>query len=85
MDSDQRPCADPECSGVAELERDGEHCTYWACSDCGFEFDYQLTDSEDPTCQIGVPEPVRRLASQAAQRVLDDGKPVLQIGRRPPE
>jgi hypothetical protein len=76
-------CGDPECGGTATLEQDGDHCTYWACEECGFEFGYELISQQDETCQIGVPESIRRQASAAANAVFDDGKPILQIGRRP--
>jgi len=80
-----RPCGDPECDGTATWEQDGDHCTYWACEECGFEFGFEmLMPTADDACQIGVPEQIRRAASLPAQRVLDDGKPILQIGRRPP-
>lgn len=84
-----RSCGDPECSGQAEPEQDGEHCSYWACPECGFEFGYELMspDSDEGACQIGVPENIRRAASAPAQRVFDEqtrGLPVVQIQRRPP-
>ncbi len=80
----EQPCGDPECGGVATFEQDGDHCTYWACEECGFEFGFEMLAQTDDSCQIGVPEQIRRAASMPAQRVLDDGKPILQIGRRPP-
>jgi len=83
-----QPCGDPECSGVAEPEQDGD-CAYWACPECGYEFGYQLLGTgskEDGSCQIGVPESIRRAASAPAQRAFDEQTPgvfIGQIGKRP--
>lgn len=84
-----RPCRDPECSGVAEPEQDQDHCTYWACPECGYEFGHVLIGKgEDETCQIGVPEEIRKAASAPMQAALAEqtkGLPMLQIGKRSSE
>lgn len=78
------PCGDPECTGMAEPEADGE-LRYYACTTCGFESGYEMTRQPEGTCQLGVPEDVRRLASvPPAQQ--SAGQPVFfgtSIGRRP--
>lgn len=79
--SDQVACRDPECDGSAELEQDGD-IRYFACAECGFEFDYQrLAVQVESACPVGVPEEIRRRTSPAPVRA-----PVLlQIGMRPPD
>jgi hypothetical protein len=79
------PCGDPECAetgGRAEPESDGE-LRYYACTECGFEFGYEMTRQPEGTCQLGVPEEVRRAASFAP---VQEPQPVFlgtTIGRRP--
>jgi hypothetical protein len=56
-----RPCVrgPEECPGIAEPEEDGE-ARYWACRDCGHVFGYELLGAQQDSCQLGVPEAVRR-------------------------
>lgn len=62
------PCIDPECGDMAEPEQDGDH-RYYACG-CGMEFGYSrmqttvLAEDADGNCSVGIPEDVRRAASQ---------------------
>lgn len=65
-------CADPECTGMAEPEVDGDH-KYFACLACGFEFGYQKADtnlipSSEGTCAIGVPESIRAAFSPPQEK-----------------
>lgn len=80
------PCRDPECAergGMAEPDGDAE-MRYYTCTECGYEFGYQQVKQDTGTCQIGVPEGVRRAASAGAERAMAQSQPVLlQIGRRP--
>ncbi len=78
-----RPCGDPECDGTASWEQDGDHCTYWACEECGYEFDYQQIVPQEGTCQVGIPESIRRAVGGLPQQ--HKGLPLLQIGRFPHE
>jgi hypothetical protein len=71
----------PSCWGPAEPEDDGE-TRFWACADpeCGYEFGHLRLPAADPSCQLGVPEHVRRAASPPAAR----SEPFFPtIGRRP--
>ncbi len=70
------PCYDPDCTGVAEPEQDGGH-RYHACTSCGYSFNYESVPTEAGSCELGVPEAVRRAASVAPPTPL-----LLQIGRR---
>ena len=78
------PCGDPECAEVygsmAEPESDGE-LRYYACITCGYEFGYEMTRQPEGTCQLGVPEEVRRIASREPAQ---EQQPVFlgAIGRR---
>jgi len=78
------PCGDPECAetgGMAEPESDGE-LRYYACVACGYEFGYEMTRQPEGTCQLGVPEEVRRIASRVP---VQSPQPVFlgtTIGRR---
>jgi hypothetical protein len=65
---------------MAEPESDGE-LRYYACAECGFEFAYEMTRQPEGTCQLGVPEEVRRIASIAPAQ---EKQPVFlgTIGRR---
>lgn len=64
------------CGRMAEPEQDGD-VLYFACS-CGFESGYRRVAAADPSCQLGVPEDVRRQAS-----VPLPGPVLVTIGRRP--
>lgn len=84
---DSVPCADPQCRGRAEPEQDGDH-TYFECEDCGYAFGFARTKTvavnRDGACAVGVPEAVRRAASQPMTNALAAaGPPLLSIGRRP--
>jgi rubredoxin len=73
--SQEVPCRDPECAGLAEPDQDGEHIMY-ECQSCGYIFGYERlpsptgVDSSGGTCAIGVPEELRRAASQFAENAL---------------
>lgn len=78
-------CKDPECRGRAEPEQDGDH-TYVECVQCGYAFGFQRvsTPSLNPgnTCSVGIPEDVRRAASQPMTHALAaSAPPLLTIGR----
>lgn len=80
-------CADPECSGRAEPEQDGDH-TYFECEECGYAFGFTRLETvavqPDGACSVGVPEDLRRAASQPMTKALRaSGPPLLSIGRRP--
>jgi hypothetical protein len=68
----------PSCGELAEPEQDGD-LTYYACS-CGYEWGYQQEVQQDNSCQLGVPEDIRRAAQPAPEA---PSLPLLQIGRRP--
>lgn len=70
VEQGERPCRDPECSGTAEIERDGEHA-YYECEECGFQFGYTKLGSEDESCAIGVPEAVRMSFSAGMEGALN--------------
>ena len=60
--SDTKPCIN--CGKTAEPERDGDYL-YFVCTDwdnCGTEFGYTRVAvvNDDDTCQVGIPESVRR-------------------------
>ena len=83
------PCLDPECAeagGMAEPESDGE-LRYFACLTCGYEGGFEMARQPEGTCQLGVPEEVRRAASfEPRQDPPSAGQPVFlgtTIGRRP--
>lgn len=58
---DARPC--PGCGELAEPEQDSD-VLYWAClnQSCLMEFGHHRTEQQDPACQLGIPEQVRRQA-----------------------
>lgn len=69
----------PSCGDLAEPEQDGD-LIYYPCG-CGFEFGYQrVPEQQDSSCQLGVPEDIRRAAQPAPEAT---SLPILQIGRRP--
>jgi len=75
----------PSCGEhVAEPEQDGD-LTYYACTGCSYEFGWQHRRANDDTCcAVGIPEPLRRRASTAAEHALASAQPLLlQIGKRP--
>jgi hypothetical protein len=77
------PCGDPECAekgGLGFPEADGE-LRYYACTTCGYEFGYEMTRQPEGTCQLGIPEEVRRIASIVPAQ---EKQPVFlgTIGRR---
>lgn len=82
------PCADPGCRGRAEPEQDGDH-TYFECEECGYAFGFTRSETvlayRDDNCAVGVPEDIRRAASQPMTNALraSDPLPLLSIGRRP--
>jgi hypothetical protein len=82
------PCADPQCRGRAEPEEDGDH-TYFECLECSYAFGFTRTETvlayRDGSCAVGVPEDIRRAASQPMTNALraSDPLPLLSIGRRP--
>lgn len=94
------PCPDPDCvdaeSGKHSVAEPGsdEELQYHECVTCGYEFNWVRVaesvgfSSDGGNCQVGIPEAIRRmgsgLAEQAMQK-LDDQKPMLQIGKRPPD
>lgn len=82
-------CADPECGATAEPEQDGEH-RYYECPACGFAFGYQRLRPQavgvnpDGACAVGIPEDVRRRASQPFETAQARTRlPLLTIGRPP--
>lgn len=87
-----KPCADPDCHGMAEVEQDGE-LKYLACPECGYEFGWErvLPPSAiagGESCSVGIPEATRRAVSgiaEAAQQKAAQGRTDLgsTIGRRP--
>lgn len=77
---EERPCADPECEGSAEVEQDGEH-RYWQCVLCGFEFGWERVPAPGAvgggeSCSMGIPVATRAAVSSRAP--VDLG----MIGRR---
>lgn len=80
------PCTDPGCGGQAEPEQDGDHI-YYECLTCGYTFGFTRTENllvqPGGACAVGVPEDVRRAASQPMTKALAaSGPPLLSIGRR---
>jgi hypothetical protein len=62
-----------ECDGIAEPEED-DHVRFFKCTnpECGFEFGFQVIEVQtDGTCQIGVPEEVRRRGISLAHLTSD--------------
>jgi len=85
--ADSVPCTDPQCGGRAEPEQDGDHA-YFECEECGYAFGFTRLETvavnRDGACAVGVPEDVRRAASQPMTNALAaSGPPLLSIGRRP--
>jgi hypothetical protein len=79
------PCADPGCRGRAEPEQDGDH-TYLECETCGYAFGFARVETvavnPDGACSVGIPEDVRRAASQPMTNALAATQPpLLHIGR----
>lgn len=80
-------CTDPECSGRAEPEQDGDY-TYHECLECGYAFGFQrietLVANPADHCSVGIPEDVRRAASRPMTKALTASQPLplLTIGRR---
>lgn len=103
VQAEMRDCADPECleengPRMAEPEQDGDH-SYYICTVCGYEFGWGKVQSQtmaveqDGSCQVGIPETIRRSASAGMENAMASAareeartKPVdlgLKIGRRP--
>lgn len=80
-------CNDPACGGRAEPEQDGDH-TYFECVECGYAFAFQRVETvavnPEGRCSVGIPEDVRRAASQPMTNALAASRPLplLSIGRR---
>lgn len=73
----------PSCGESAEPEQDGD-VSFYVCG-CGMEFGYTVV-SEDPSCQLGIPEEVRRGGTiPAGIAGSHDHPPVFlgQVGRQP--
>lgn len=74
----------------AEPEGDDTH-QWKECVTCGYQTGWVQIDAvsvggSGESCQVGVPESVRRAASSYAEKAIsqrDQGAPLLQIGRRP--
>jgi hypothetical protein len=75
----------PACGELAEPEQDGD-LTYYACG-CGNEFGYQRVVQEDSSCQLGVPEEIRKGYSLAHAAVLQGGPTPAEFNKAlgPPE
>ncbi len=63
-----RFCLDSDCGGTAEPEEElaeGGLLRYWMCSRCFMEFGYETVPDESAagSCQMGIPEDVRRKVS----------------------
>jgi hypothetical protein len=86
INAESVPCADPQCRGRAEPEQDGDHL-YFECITCGYAFGFTRSETvlhPANTCAVGVPEDVRRAASQPMTNALRaSAPPLLSIGRRP--
>jgi hypothetical protein len=64
----------PSCGDRAQPEQDGD-LIYYACG-CGHEFGYQRVQQEqDSSCQLGVPEEIRKGYSLAHLATLDSLTP----------
>jgi hypothetical protein len=65
------PCRDPDCDGLGEEEVDG-NVRYRVCLTCGFEYAYERVEisGEQEVCAIGVPEALRRAASEPMERAM---------------
>lgn len=48
----------PSCGAAVEPEQDGD-TVFWPCA-CGYHFGHQRLQAQDDSCQIGIPEEVRR-------------------------
>jgi hypothetical protein len=73
---EDRPCRDPECTGIAEAEIDGDH-KYFACGECGYEFGHTKIAGNimsDENCGIGVPESLRRRASEGMAGAMEQDR-----------
>lgn len=74
--SQEVPCRDSECEGIAEPEQDGDHL-YYHCPVCEYDFGYErvpqpaLTSDAGGTCAIGVPESIRAAASRGMERAME--------------
>lgn len=90
--SELREC--PNCRSeydietMVEPEVDGDH-RYWECEECGFAFGYEKIEEGvriEGNCSIGVPESVRRAASEPMLRAMNAdgtvnlGLPALRLG-----
>lgn len=86
--ADSTPCADPGCRGRAEPEQGGDY-TFFECETCGYAFGFTRTGNalanSNGACAVGVPEDIRRAASQPMTNALAASQPLplLSIGRRP--
>lgn len=94
IQADERPC--PVCGVPAEPDCDGDH-SYYECEndDCdapGYTWGYQRSDESTRiagSCQLGVPESIRRSASAGMEGALAgqaQSAPTFitaTIGRRP--
>ncbi len=59
------PCFDPECAGMGEPESEGD-LSWFTCEVCNSEYGYERipqTQASENSCQLGVPESVRRIGS----------------------
>lgn len=84
VSAESSPCADPGCNGRAEPEQDGDH-TYMECLECGYAFGFTRAETvavnPEGTCSVGIPEGVRRAASQPMTNALAASQPpLLSIG-----
>ena len=83
MQADERPC--PVCGAMTEPELDGDH-RYYECEDddCeagGYTWGYERVAEGvriDGSCQLGIPEGIRREASGPMEKAISaDGAPVI--------
>lgn len=63
----------PSCGDRAQPEQDGD-LIYYACG-CGHEFGYQRVAQQDSSCQLGVPEEIRKGYSLAHAATLGGASP----------
>ena len=70
-EDDLVPCRDPIATGSGEEEVDG-NVRYRVCQTCGFEYAYERVEisGEQEVCAIGVPEALRRAASEPMERAM---------------